>query len=309
MSTYVVERIKQATDCMVSECVSPLVRHTDTIETVLGLLGDMQSRQAYQRELIYMGLVPLLGMEKSHAVAGNFSDQIWANAVKLAQEMKQRGELPKLDTNFASDSAENIYLNTVHFALQQYIYKNIVINENDVVLGVGAGFGHASFWAESKKAAQIFAFEPNPEAHAFLEHNVAANAKTNIYPQRMLIAAEKGTVKYRAAKESKSQNKKNAKPEIAEAECISLDVWCQENLCKPDFIKISSENPLAVIAGAKETLVKNKPRLAVTIGSKLNYMWEVPLAVKNLLPEYTLFCRKNAPYGEFILYAAARNVQ
>lgn len=309
MSTYVVDRIKQATDCMVSECVSPLVKHTDTIESVLGLLSDMQSRQAYQRELIYMGLLPLLGPEKSHAIAANFSDQIWANAVKLAHEMREKGEIPELATSFAADSAQNTYLNTVHFALQQYIYRNIVINENDVVLDIGAGFGHASFWAESKKAAQVFAFEPNPAMHAILEQNVAANEKTNIYPQRILIASEKGTAKYQIAKESKRQTKKAPKPEIVEVDIMSLDAWCEENLCKPNFIKISSENPLAVLVGAKETLTKNKPQLAVTIGAKLNYMWEVPFALKNLLPEYKLFCRKNAPYGEFIVYATTQNIQ
>lgn len=308
MSTYVVDRIKQITDCIVSECVNPIVKHTDTIETVLGLLGDMQSRLAYQRELIYMGLVPLLGMEKSHALAADFSSQTWVNAVNLVQEMKKNGEIPQLITSFAPESPENAYLETIHFALQQYIYKNIVINENDTVLDIGAGFGHASFWAESKNAAQIFAFEPNPVLHALLEQNVAANKKTNIYPQRIGIAVEKGIAKYQTAKESKRQSKKPAKPEITEVDCMSLDTWCQENLCKPNFIKISSENPLTVIAGAKETLTKNKPQLAVTIGTKLNYMWEVPLLLKNIFPEYRLFCRKNAPYGEFILYATAQNI-
>lgn len=298
---------------MVSECVSPLVKHADLIESALGMLSDVQSRQACQRELVYMGLVPLLGAEKSHGIAANFSGQIWANAVKLMQEMKKNGEIPELATSFAPDSAENIYLNTVHFALQQYIYRNIVINENDAVLDIGAGFGHAGFWAESKKAAQVFAFEPNPVRHALLEQNVAANGKSNIYPQRILIAAEKGTAKYeiagQAVKAGKRQTKKASKPEIAEVEIMSLDAWCDENMIKPDFIKISSENPLAVLAGAKETLAKHRPRLAVTIGTKLNYIWEVPFALKNILPEYSLFCRKNAPYGEFILYAAAQNVQ
>lgn len=309
MSTYVVDRIKQATDCMVSECVSPLVKHTDTIENVLGILADMQSRQAYQRELIYMGLLPLLGPEKSHGIAANFSDQIWANAVKLVHEMKENGEIPELVTAFAPERPENIYLNTVHFALQQYIYKNIAINENDVILDIGAGFGHASFWAESKKAAQVFAFEPNPVQHALLEQNVAVLGKSNIYPQRILIAAEKGTAKYQVAKESKRHTKKPTKPEIVEVDIMSLDAWCEENMIKPNFIKISSENPLVVLAGAKETLTKNKPLLAVTIGTKLNYMWEVPFALKNLLPEYKLFCRKNAPYGEFILYATTQNIR
>lgn len=294
---------------MVSECVSPLVKHTDIIETVLGFFADLQSRQAYQRELVYMGLVPLIGMEKSRAVAANFSDQIWANAVKLVHEMKENGEIPELVTAFAPERPENAYLNAVHFALQQYIYKNIVINENDVVLDIGAGFGHSAFWAESKKAAQVFAFEPNPAVYALLEQNVAVLGKSNIYPQRMLIAAEKGTAKYQAAKESKRQTKKAPKPEIAEVDVMSLDAWCEENLCKPNFIKIFSENPLAVLAGAKKTLAGTKPQLAVTIGGKLNHMWEIPVALKNILPEYKLFCRKNAPYGEFILYATTQNMQ
>lgn len=313
MSTYVVERIKQVTDCMVNESVSPLVKNCDSIEQVLLLLNDVQSRQAYQRELVYMGLLPLLGAEKSRAAAANFSDQIWANAVKLMQEMKQNGEIPELVTSFAPDSAENMYLNTVHFALQQYIYKNIVIHENDVVLDIGAGFGHASFWAESKKASQVFAFEPNPVQHGILEQNTARLGKSNIYPQRVLIANDKGTAEYQTVnhmvKSGKRQSKKTAKPEIVEVDIMSLDAWCEENMIKPNFIKIFSENPLAVLAGAKEILTKQKPQLAVTLGGKLTYMWDVPFLLKTILPEYRLFCRKNAPYGEFVLYAAVQDMQ
>lgn len=61
---------------------------------------------------------------------------------------------------------------------------------------------------------------------------------------------------------------------------------------------------MLALAGAQELIKEHRPQIAVVINRKLSDMWEVPLFIKKLVPAYSLFCRKNAPIGDFVLYAS-----
>lgn len=298
MSTFVVERIKQITDCMVNESVSPLVKYAENIDYVIAMLADFPSKNAYQKELIFLALAPVLGMEKSFLFANNYYEPVWQNILVRNQELIEQKQLPILKTSFADNSPQNKYLNAVHFVAEQYVYNHIQLKENDVILDIGAGFGHFAVWAESKNPAQIFSFESNPILFPYLQENMESLQKHNVYPQHILLTNQKGFVQY------------SLENETIEVEANTLDLWCEENLCKPNFIKIALDNQtVPCLLGAKNIIQKHKPQLAIVIGKKLNDMWEVPSLIKNLVPEYKLFCRKNAPYGDFILYASTTQIQ
>jgi len=61
-------------------------------------------------------------------------------------------------------------------------------------------------------------------------------------------------------------------------------------------------NEMDALTGAKETLVKYKPRLAVCLYHKPSDMWTIPEVIRTIVPEYRCWCRKNHPVCEFILY-------
>lgn len=297
MSTAIVERIKQLADCIVNESVSPLVKHAETIEQILTLFADFESKTAYQKELLFHGLAPVFGLEKGAVLAGNFQNNAnnWQKAVAKQNELVQEKAIPNLLTNFAPQRPEIAHLNTVNFVLEEFSNGSVQIKEKNVVLDIGAGFGHTAFWAKSKNPKQVFSFEANPLTFEYLEKNT--DDTDNIYAHNLLFANQKGKLNYTI--------QRGDTREVVEVDVMTLDSWCKENSCKPHFIKIALDNALQCLIGGQAVLQKNKPQLAILLGKRLNDMWEIPLLVKSIVPSYKFFCKKNSPYGDFILYAAS----
>lgn len=83
----------------------------------------------------------------------------------------------------------------------------------------------------------------------------------------------------------------------------SLDNLLQGRLVT--FIKMDIEgSELKALMGAKETIRKYKPKLAICLYHKKEDILEIPLYVKELLPEYKLYIRHHCnKHGETVLYA------
>ena len=74
---------------------------------------------------------------------------------------------------------------------------------------------------------------------------------------------------------------------------------------KVTFIKMDIEGAeLQALIGAKEMIIKNKPRLAISVYHKDEDIIEIPLYIKSLVPEYKLYLRHYSNHaGETVLYA------
>ncbi|MDR0356171.1 MAG: FkbM family methyltransferase [Deltaproteobacteria bacterium] len=191
------------------------------------------------------------------------------------------------------------------FVLEQYSYGGAAeIREGDVFLDCGACCGETAVWAVNKGAGKVFAFEPNPEAHAYLLANAEKYGLGRIFfvpagvgaaSSRMNMVMEAGNIGGARLTESSD----GAVPVTA------LDDWCRENAVKPDFIKMDVEGwEMKALQGARQVITECRPRLAVCLYHRLADMWEIPLLLKEMAPEYRFWCRKNAPFAEFVLYAS-----
>ena len=61
---------------------------------------------------------------------------------------------------------------------------------------------------------------------------------------------------------------------------------------------------LEALKGAKETIQRDKPKLAVCIYHRPEDMVEIPLYIKQLVPDYKLYIRHHSnTAGETVLYA------
>lgn len=71
------------------------------------------------------------------------------------------------------------------------------------------------------------------------------------------------------------------------------------------MIKMDIEgSELEALRGARKTICRDKPRLAVCIYHKAEDMTEVPLYIKELVPEYRLYVRHHSKeIGETVFYA------
>lgn len=83
----------------------------------------------------------------------------------------------------------------------------------------------------------------------------------------------------------------------------SLDEFLQSN--KVTFIKMDIEGAeLKALIGAKKTIKKYKPKLAICIYHKPDDIWEIPLYIHDLVPEYKMYIRHYSAKGcSTILYA------
>lgn len=73
----------------------------------------------------------------------------------------------------------------------------------------------------------------------------------------------------------------------------------------PTFISFDVEGAeLEAIKGMKHTIAKNKPDIAVCVYHSPNHIWDIPLFIKSLCPDYKLYLRNYTGFpSETALYA------
>jgi hypothetical protein len=74
---------------------------------------------------------------------------------------------------------------------------------------------------------------------------------------------------------------------------------------KITFIKMDIEGsePQA-LSGAEEIIKKQKPKLAICVYHKPEHLWEIPLYLKKIVPEYKIYIRHHTPLEyETVCYA------
>jgi hypothetical protein len=60
----------------------------------------------------------------------------------------------------------------------------------------------------------------------------------------------------------------------------------------PTFIKMDIEgSEKAALEGARKLIARDKPKMAICVYHKPNDLWELPLYIKELAPEYKIFMR------------------
>jgi FkbM family methyltransferase len=86
-------------------------------------------------------------------------------------------------------------------------------------------------------------------------------------------------------------------------ECVSLDEVLNDE--KVTFIKMDIEGAeIPALLGAKNIILRDKPKLAICIYHKPNDLWEIPLMLKEWVPEYDMHIRHfGRRYYSTILYA------
>lgn len=90
-----------------------------------------------------------------------------------------------------------------------------------------------------------------------------------------------------------------------EVESVSLDTALEGST--PTYIKMDTEgSELEALEGARRTILKHKPRLAICVYHKQNHLWEIPLLIKDASAGYHFFLRPQLLEGwDLVCYAVA----
>lgn len=187
---------------------------------------------------------------------------------------------------------------------KQYFPQDIFEwNDEEVFVDGGAYDGdtiEAFLECTGQKYKYIYAFEPDKSNWKRLL-NRAYTRNIKIYNAGL----------YSETKNISFDSNRGGSSKVGETGADTVQVIKFDDLDLPEknisFIKMDIEgSELSALQGMKETIKKNKPKLAICIYHKLEDLWELPLYIKSLVPEYKLYIRNYTSYlDEIVLYAVA----
>lgn len=163
------------------------------------------------------------------------------------------------------------------------------INNNSVILDIGANIGnHSLYWSKKRNARKIYCFEPIRDTFTILKKNIALNHLENIvFPVNVGLSDEKAMAKVKRFTYSDVGGTSITKDDTGDIQLEYLDnVEIAES--QIDFVKIDVEgHEINVLNGAANTINKYKPDIFIESFSN-NY-----ITVDNILTAWGYRLKKS----------------
>lgn len=153
---------------------------------------------------------------------------------------------------------------------------------------------------------RIFGFEPIPR----LAQAAADSLKNfpNYHLQCAGLADKPGSAVFADLRDSSTIRPDSSKdtPGTVVCDLRSIDSFCKKNhITHVDCIKLDVEgSELSALRGAREIITRDRPRLIVCLYHKPEDMTEIPLFIKSIAPEYSLYVSHcSCQFMDTVLYA------
>ncbi|MBK1709318.1 FkbM family methyltransferase [Marichromatium gracile] len=191
-------------------------------------------------------------------------------------------------------------------------------NFEDTFVDAGAFVGDTIerfIWENLGTFGRIYAFEPGERQFAALEKRAVRLAEEWAFEPASLelvragLGASSQTMSCSFVADAPLRHGLVADDDQAvlddqapRAEVISLDAFLDGR--PATFIKADVEGmELALLEGARETIRRHRPKLALCVYHYPSDLFTIPEAVRALVPDYRLRLRQHAPlFGDFVLY-------
>lgn len=157
---------------------------------------------------------------------------------------------------------------------------------------------------------------PNGAIHGFepIEWMAQAAKKTlSDFPWYHLhcagLAEKDGQAQFASLRDSSHIAGKSG-PDTLTCQLVGIDnIAKRENLTRIDCIKLDVEGAeLSALKGAKETIQRDKPKLIICLYHKPADLYEIPLYLHEIAPEYEFQLAHSSPgFTDTILYAQVKN--
>ena len=173
-----------------------------------------------------------------------------------------------------------------------YAHPLVRAEPGDCVVDGGAATGDtaALFLGQTGANCTIHSFEPTPGSYRELARYAAELDPPVVHPHEAALWSEEGYVTFFEAFEMSHGNRIGGHGELR-VEAVTLDGLVRKGVIdRVDLIKLDVEGAeLAALQGARETIRRFKPRLQVCLYHKPADLWELPLFLADLAPEYRMF--------------------
>lgn len=185
----------------------------------------------------------------------------------------------------------------VHGRENVYYFTNdlIELGTDEVLLDGGAFDGDSvQAFAEActlagKPYERIHCFEPDPTNYAKLRRNTGGYRAINYTTDAMWDRRE--TLRFMSAEQCSIPEGAAIAPDgDITVSTISIDEYLQGRRCS--FIKMDIQGAeLEALRGARETLLKYKPKLAISAYHKRKDIYEIPYLIRQIRPDYQMHLR------------------
>ncbi|MCM2268263.1 MAG: FkbM family methyltransferase [Elusimicrobiales bacterium] len=186
---------------------------------------------------------------------------------------------------------------------EQYFPRGIIeLSDREVFVDGGAYTGDTLLTfmrLTGGHCARACAFEPDPATAEKLKATVAKRGLRNVSAYNKGLWSAPAALPFSVWHGTSASAVSGAGEVCVEAETVDR--------LAPDatFIKLDVEGAeLEALKGAAETIKRNRPKLAVCVYHKPGDLFEIPLFIRSLVPEYRLYLRQHQPVAcETVLYA------
>jgi len=196
-------------------------------------------------------------------------------------------------------------------AIRPYCYEDKVISEDkNFIINCGAHNGSSSgMFAMQNPTATILGFEP--QRSEWESHHSLERVFPNIKSINLGIWSRTERVEFEVAGDglcgssASRVGKGNSFIDV-----VSIDEYVTQNkVTHVDFIKMDIEGAeVEALKGAESVIRSFKPDLAIAVYHKASHLWEIPLLINTLLPEYRIFFdHKYGNVSESVCFATARH--
>ena len=197
--------------------------------------------------------------------------------------------------------------------VEQYFGPSFIKFQQDEVFVDAGCYDFDNSLAISKHCdhVKVYAFEPDPENYRRCLERSENRDKNRITDVKLFPCgtwSEKTTLYFNSAGDAASHIciSNNGVKDIGNSAVPVMRIDdVVESGDRVTMIKMDVEGAeLESLKGAKKTIQRDKPKLAICIYHKPEDMWEIPLYIKELVPEYRLYIRHHhIRAGETVLYA------
>lgn len=204
-------------------------------------------------------------------------------------------------------TANPSYLQTAKYL--DYFHPYVQPEQGDNIIDGGAWYGDSSLTFHKKLSGNChsYAFEPDNENYIQLTNTVQkANISDSVHPINKGLYNKKETLYFKKEADNDMQFRIQLEHSEHKVEVTSIDQFViDKQIPSIDFIKMDIEGAeVMALKGARNTIEKDRPKLAICIYHKFDDLWQIILLVKQLNPNYTLYIGHHSQnLFETVLYA------
>ncbi len=213
----------------------------------------------------------------------------------------------------AAITGESHYYNEISVSNQYYCIPEFMHKQNEYVAEIGAFVGDSLekfIWATHMEFKKIYAFEPAKRQFKALQVRVKRlNAEWALEEEERIVTINAAVGEYtKKLKISKQENFENFNINFPESksfefiDLVSIDDYFKDNPIS--FIKADIEGmEIAMLQGAKQTILKNKPKIAICVYHNINDLIDIVEFLHNIVPQYKMALRHHSSSSsETVLY-------